>query len=387
MNSKTGVALLSLCQAVAQSGNINLTTTGSLIGLTLSGSEAKSTWPAAVSIFATVLTTIPASLFMARYGRRAGFLIAFLAGVIAALLISLAVMRGNFLLFMSGTAAIGVMMGATGYLRFAAVELVDPEWRSRAISFVLAGGVIAGLVGPSLSKWGFGLIQNSPLGGGFILWLPFGLLAMAMIAVTRFNPPAARRVNIGESIQFLLAETNLLQIIFLGTAAFLVMAVIMTATPLAMHHHHLGFGSTTEVIRAHMLGMFVPSFFTGYLIRYLGHRVVIAAGATLYLVCIGINFIDIGYWNFMSALILLGVGWNFLFVSASQLLVQNIPAEHQGAAQALNDFVIAVGLAVSVAFTGQLHQSVGWHYLNIAALPVVLAIAYVGAVAKHFQKN
>lgn len=375
---KLNIGLLALCQAIAQSGNTNLATTGALIGLGLTGSEAKSTWPIAVSIFATLLTTIPASLFMARYGRRAGFLIAFASGVASALLVGFAVTRGSFTMFMFGTAAMGVMMGATGYLRFAAVELVAEEWRSRAISFVLAGGVIAGLAGPSLSKWGLGIFPHAPFGGGYVLWLPLALVAMGLIAIVGFKAPAARTVRISESLRYLIAETHLVAIVFMATAAFLVMAVLMTATPLAMHHHHLGFESTTEVIRAHMLGMFVPSFFTGSLIRYIGQRAVIGAGCLLYLVCIAVNFTDIGYWNFMAALILLGIGWNFLFVAASQVLVSQIPAEHQGAAQAINDFVVAAGLALSVAFTGKIHEVIGWQNLNLAAIPFVLLLFYTG---------
>lgn len=377
---KLNIALLAICQAIAQSGNTNLATTGALIGLGLTGSEAMSTWPMAVSIFATLLTTIPASLLMARFGRRTGFLIAFASGVASALCISLAVTRGSFPLFITGTAAMGIMMGTTGYLRFAAVELVPEEWRSRAISLVLAGGVIAAIAGPSLSKWGAGIFPLAPLGGGYALWLPLAAIAMVLIALVGFKAPAARSLRVADSLRYLIAETNLVAIIFMATAAFLVMAVLMTATPLAMHHHHLGFESTTEVIRAHMLGMFVPSFFTGYLIRYFGQRTVIAAGCLFYLICIAVNFADIGYSNFMAALILLGVGWNFLFVAASQLLVAQIPAEHQGAAQAMNDFIVAAGLALSVAFTGKVHELIGWQKLNLLAIPLVLLLFYVGVI-------
>jgi len=378
VNQKHGVILLALCQAIAQSANINLTTTGALIGLALTGSETKSTWPAATSIFATLCTTIPASLFMARFGRRAGFLVAFAAGLGGAALIAMAVMQASFALFLAGSAAFGVMMGATGYLRFAAVELVTSEWRSRAISLVLAGGVIAGLIGPSLSKWGTNFFEKSPLAGGYVLWLPLGLLAVLLILFTRFSAPRSLKLNLVSSVKFLVSETRLVSIIFLATGAFLVMAVIMTATPLAMHHHHLGFEPTTQVIRAHMLGMFVPSFFTGSLIKRFGHRAIVATGALLYLICIAVNFADIGYWNFMAALILLGVGWNFLFVSASQMLVAEIAVEHQAAAQALNDFVVAAGLALTVAFTGWLHASIGWQWLNLAAIPVVALLGWVG---------
>ncbi|MFO1526705.1 MAG: MFS transporter [Turneriella sp.] len=375
---KTGIPLLALAQAIAQSGSIHLTTTGALIGLTLSGSEALSTWPASAIVLTTLSVTIPASFFMARYGRKAGFLLGFAVGIGGALLAIAGITLGNFITFTVGAGMMGFLFGFAGYLRFAAVELVEPEWKSRAISLVLAGGVIAAFLGPSLSKWGLTLVSGAVFAGGYILWLPLALFGAVLISFARFKPATQTQLSIAHSIRHLVTHATLPGVIVLGTGAYVVMAMIMTATPLAMHHHHMGFEATTQVIRSHMLGMFVPSFFTGHLIRYLGVRTIIVLGSALYAACIAINFMGIGYWQFLSSLVLLGVGWNFLFVAASQLLTARIAPEYQSAAQALNDFVIASGIALSIAFTGKMHEVLGWQWLNMVTIPVILLLVAIG---------
>ena len=372
------IPLLALVQAIIQSGNIHLTTTGSLIALTLTQSEAQSTWPASLSILFMLLMTIPASFIMARYGRKIGFIGALLVGAAGAWLATLGVIESKFSYFLGGAALMGVNLGFAGYLRFAAVELVDSDWRARAISFVLAGGVLAAVAGPYLSKWGYGLVPGHGFAGGYLLLLPMYAAAILLLSIVRFKRPEVKRAALFESLGFLLSNRRFLTLVFLGVGAYVVMALLMTATPLAMHHHHLGFESTTEVIRAHILGMFVPSFFTGHLIHRFGVRRIVIIGSLLYIVCAGINYQPASYWTFMASLILLGVGWNFLFVSASQLLTTLIEPEHQSAAQALNDFAIAAGTATSIAFTGTLHAFAGWQILNLFSLPVVILLATAG---------
>jgi MFS family permease len=390
---KFNISLLALCQAIAQSGNIHLTTTGALIGLALTGSDTMSTWPASLAVSVALLVTIPASIFMGRYGRKTGFILGISVGVTGGAIAAVSILQNSFPLFLLGTGLMGFLMGFAGYFRFAAVELVDVSWRSRAISFVLAGGVIAAFLGPSLSKWGLGLVTGAPFAGGYILWLPLAALAMIVIAGLKFPKPAERKISLSASLSHLLKHSPLLSLILLGTGAYIIMAMIMTATPLAMHHHHMGFEATTQVIRSHMLGMFVPSFFTGHLIKRFGVRAIVITGGLLYALCIAINFMGtnypawVTYWQFMSSLILLGIGWNFLFVSASQLLVSNIEPEHQTAAQALNDFFIAAGIALSIAFTGKLHETLGWQWLNVATIPLVLVVVFIGAFRLKQHNN
>lgn len=381
------IPLLALCQAIVQSASIHLTTTGALIGLQLSGSEKFSTWPAALSVVGVLIATIPASYLMGRFGRRAGFLLALLLGVTGVALAATAIFLHAFALFCGAALVMGLMLGFAGYFRFAAVELVPATDRARAISLVLAGGVLAAIAGPSLSGWGRGIFPEKLFLGGYLLWLPLSLIAVALIFLIPFKPAARREISLKHSLSHLFAHARFPSIMVLSSGAYVVMATVMTATPLAMHHHHLGFDATSDVIRGHMLGMFVPSFFTGQLIRRFGAGPIAISGGLIYVLTVAINFMGVGYWQFMSSLILLGVAWNFLFVSASQLLVAEIGAEHQSTAQALNDFVIALTMAASVAFTGKIHEAIGWQWLNLAALPVIglLFIAAIFPVRKQIQ--
>lgn len=372
------VPLLALCQTIFQSGNIHLTTSGSIIALALGANEALATWPASVSVITALAMTMPASFIMARFGRRAGFLLALLFGAAGATVAAFGIISQSFGLFLLSAILLGALFGFTNYLRFAAVEIVAEPERTRAISLVLAGGVFAALLGPSMTSLGYHLVAGFPFAGGYLLFLPLYVLAVVLLFAIRFRPPLVTRPRLGSSLAILLRDRGFLRIVFLGTGAYVTMVLLMTATPLAMHHEHLGFEATTQVIRAHVLGMFVPSFFTGHIIGRFGIRRVIAAGAVLFAICIGVNFTGSSYWHFMSSLILLGIGWNFLFVSASRLLTAEIAAEHQTSAQALNDFVIAAGAALSISFTGKLHQLIGWQYLNLAALPLVVLLLAAG---------
>lgn len=365
------IPLLALCQAIVQSASIHLTTTGALIGLQLSGSEKFSTWPAALSVIGVLIATIPASYLMGRFGRRSGFLLALTVGTTGVALAAAAIFFQSFVLFCAGALIMGLMFGFAGYFRFAAVELVEPTERSRAISLVLAGGVLAALAGPALSKWGRGIYPEKLFLGGYLLWLPLSLIVFILIFTIPFKPAARREISLKKSLAHLFLHARFPAVMVLSSGAYVVMATVMTATPLAMHRHHLGFDATSEVIRGHMLGMFVPSFFTGHLIRRFGANSVALAGALIYVLTVAINFMGVGYWQFMGSLILLGVAWNFLFVSASHLLVSEIGSEHQSTAQALNDFAIALTMAASVAFTGKIHEAIGWQWLNLAALPLI----------------
>ncbi len=372
------VALLALCQAVFQAGSIHLTTSSALISLALTNDEAVSTWPSSLAVFSALAMTMPASFLMARFGRRFGFFTALVAGSVGAAVMVAGIVLGSFPLFLAGAPFLGVLFSFTNYLRFAAVEIVPVVDRARAISLVLVGGVFAAFIGPSLTRLGTPLISGHTFAGGYLLLLPLYVIAAVTLLQIRFRKSVVVRRPVRESLGFLLRNAGFYRLVFLGAGAYIVMVLLMTATPLAMHHHHLGFEATTDVIRAHVLGMFVPSFFTGHLIARWGARPVIAVGALCFAACIGVNFLGHGYWHFLSSLVFLGVGWNFLFVSASQMLTASIAAEHQSSAQALNEFIISAGSAVSISMTGKLHQLFGWQNLNLLATPLVILLLWAG---------
>jgi MFS family permease len=381
------VALLALAQAIVQSGSIHLTTTGALIGVVLTSSEAVSTWPASLHVIIALSMTMPASFIMSRLGRKRGFLIGFVLGLLGVLMAARGVESGSFFLFAAGAAAMGVLTAFGSYFRFAAVEAVDAENKSQAISLVLTGGVLAAFVGPYLSTWGAAAVPGSVFTGGYLLLLPMYALAVLIVLGLKFEKPIVVQVSIRKSFRDILREPAFLGVVFVGASAYLTMVLIMTATPLAMHREHMGLEATTQVIRAHLLGMFVPSFFTGSLIARFGARRIIITGALLFAACIGINFHGVSYWHYLVSLVLLGVGWNFLFVSASQMLTSVVRNDHMSAAQALNDFIIALGQASAIAITGKLHTLVGWQWLNVVTLPLIPAILLVGVYITSGRKR
>lgn len=372
------IVLLALCQAAFQAGSIHLTTSSALISLKLANDEAVSTWPSSLAVLSALLMTMPASFLMARYGRKFGFFTALVAGSFGAVIMAWGIMLNSFTMFLCGAPLLGVLFSFTNYLRFAAVEIVPAHDRARAISLVLVGGVFAAFIGPSLTGIGSGLVPGQTFAGGYLLLLPIYALAALTLLQIKFHKSVIRRPAIRESLGVLLRDTGFYRVVFLGAGAYIIMVLLMTATPLAMHHHHLGFEATTDVIRAHVLGMFVPSFFTGHLIARWGVRPIIAVGALCFGACIGVNFIGHGYWHFLLSLVLLGVGWNFLFISASQMLTASIAAEHQSSAQAMNEFIISAGSAAAISMTGKLHQLMGWQNLNLVAIPLVILLFFAG---------
>ena len=362
-----------------------ISTTGSLIGLDLTASESLSTLPVSLNVIASLCMTIPASFFMAKYGRRNGFLLATFLGIIGTSLVYIGVTGKQFYLFCMGIVFMGFVPGFGNYFRFAATEVSRPEIRSQAISFVLASGVIAAFIGPNLSSWGSQLPGNSDFSGGYLFLYPLYLLAIVLLLFLKIKKPAVpMNWKSGRSSVELFRKTKLSETISLGGISFVVMVLIMTATPLGMRHHHHQIREIAQVIQFHMLGMFVPSFFTGTLIKRFGDRKVMLSGTFLFIFCVLINFIDQTYLHFSVSLILLGVGWNFLYLGATTMLAENIEAVDQPKAQALNDFLVTGLAAISVAFSGKLYEIFGWANLNLISLPLV----FLGIILiLRWQKN
>ena len=364
-----------------------MTSTNTLIGLDLTGNESLSTLPISLNILATLFLTIPASFFMARFGRRSGFLMGIFLGLIGVSLLSLGIHNKNFFLFATGTVFMGFLNGFSTYFKFAAAEVAPKDFKSRAVSLVLASGVIAALIGPNLYKWGLQLLTDSGFLGGYLLLFLIYTVAFIIMVFLKTEKPAAMNWRTSKSTKELLFKTPLLKIILLGSIAFIVMVMIMTATPLGMNHHHFHVEDIAQVIQFHVLGMFVPSFFTGSLIKRFGDRKIMLAGTGLFLICILINFLGNSYLHFVYSLILLGIGWNFLFVGATTLLAYQIPTEDQPKAQALNDFFIAAFAALSIASSGKLHATLGWANLNLFAIPItILGIILILRKGHHSGK-
>lgn len=390
---KQNVALLALCQALAMTSMTVLFTVAALVGKALVTDASLATLPLAVMQFAVMLATIPASMLMQRRGRRFGFAVGTLIGVAGIGLAVAAVLVKSFPLFCAGTVLMGVFSGFSGFYRFAAAEAASDSFRAQAISLVVAGGVIAALLGPNLASAAKDAIAQAEFAGSLLSIV--GLQALILLLLMGVNLP---NMNPGAAASVVGHETDgrspskpqsrgLLQIFrqpafivaALGSGVgYGVMALLMTATPLAMTGMNHTFSSAASVIQWHVLGMFAPSFFTGFLIARFGVLNIILAGVGLNLASVAIALSGITFPHFLIALTVLGLGWNFMFVGSTTLLTETYTPAEKAKTQAAHDFVMFGAVASFTFLSGHLLNHAGWARVNYAALPLLLVT--LGAV-------
>jgi len=367
------VWLLALCQALLNTGNVLLVSVNGLIGLQLAPAGKWVTLPVAFQFIGLMLATIPASLIMQRIGRRNGFLLGNAIGLCGALLSLMALQYASFALFCAGTALLGVGIGFGMLYRFAAVEVCNKGYESRAISMVMVGGIIAAVLGPNLAVYSRGVELGAEFSGAFAVLA--GLYLLALVLLTRIRiPPLSREGGTserGRPLKTILLQPRFLIAVIVGMSSYAVMNLLMTATPLAMDRCGYLFSSTANVIQWHVLGMYLPSFFTGHLIRRLGEVRLMFGGALIMLVCIGINLQGVSEWHFWSALFLLGIGWNWMFISATAFLTRAYRPAEKARTQAANEFLVFGTVTCSALAAGWLESSVGWQAMNALMIPVV----------------
>jgi MFS family permease len=368
------VWLLAGCQALMNSGNSLLAATSALVGFQLAADKSLATLPLALTLFTGMLTTVPASFLMARTGRRAGFIAGTALGLGGAALAAWGIVHGSFLHFCLASALIGGFNGFGTYYRFAAADAATADYRSRAISFVMAGGVVAAVIGPNLAHWTSGWLAAHEFAGSYLSLLGVYGLSLAILLFLRIPPrPAAARVP-GRPLAQIARQPAFVVALACGALSYAGMTLVMTATPLAMHRHAHAFAETAFVIEWHMLGMFLPAFAAGHLIRRFGVLNVMLAGALLYFGCIAAGLAGATVAHFWVALTLLGVGWSFLFVGATTLLTETYAESEKAKAQALNDFVVFSVITASSLSAGMLQHHLGWQAVNLALLPLTVAI-------------
>lgn len=373
------VLLLALCQALAMTGANIVITTGSIVGSMLAPDKALSTLPIAVQMTGTMAATIPAALLMARIGRRPGFWIGAALGAIGAAIAAVAVFRADFALFCVGTFLLGMYNGVAQQYRFAASEIADEAFRSKAISLVLAGGVVSAVFGPETAKWSSELFAPYLFAGCYVVIVGLCFAAAVLLCFVHLPkppPPVLRRQ--GRPLAEIASQPTFIAAAIAGMVGYGVMSLVMTATPIAMLDCGHAFTDAAFVIQWHALGMYAPSFVTGHLIARFGLNRILLAGAALLLLCSAINLAGIATANFWAANLVLGIGWNFLFIGATSLLTRAYRPEERGKVQALNDFLIFGTVAVSAFASGALLSGVGWAMVQVAMIPFVAVAA--GAV-------
>lgn len=378
------VLSLATAQVLFQTVAVLVVTVGGLAGRRLAPDPSLATLPVAMQVTGTALTTLPASLLMSRRGRRTGFLVGATCGALGGALATLAMIRQSFLLLCAGAMLMGAYQAFAQFYRFAAAESATPEHRGRAISLVLAGGVVAAVAGPRLASATSALVPEAHYAGAFATVVVLALVAVALLAVAPLpavvaasatQEPARPLREIARQPKFVAALAS-------AAAAYAVMVLVMTATPLSMHAHQHGVGDAATVIQWHVIGMFVPSFFTGWLLARFRVTSIMLTGAALLAAEVAVVSSGIRVAEYLTGLVLLGLGWNFMFVGGSTLLMETYRPSERGAAQGLNDFlVVAVSVASSFS-AGVLLERLGWRGLNLAVLPILgVAVLVIAAAA------
>jgi len=370
------VLLLAACQALFWSALMIGITMSGLVGQMLAEHKALATLPAGILALTTIFVTRPASLFTQRFGRRAGFLVGALAGLIGGMVCAAGIFAADFAVFCLGNAVLGGYQAIGQYYRLAATDSVALERRGRVVSTVMAGGIVAAVVAPALSIWSMDLFAPVLFAGSFMAVSALSLMASALIAALaeQKRAPASKGVE-GRPLSEILRQPIFIVAIANAGIAHGVMVLVMLATPLAMVACQYPVADAAVVIQWHILGMFVPSLFSGRLIDRFGAANVGMAGAAILGVSAAIAAAGNDFLNFGVALALLGVGWNFMYVAGTTLITAAHRPEERGRVQGVAETLIA-GIAALAAFASAgLLNGLGWSAVNMGAAPMLIAAA------------
>lgn len=370
------VWLLTLAQALAMSATPIMVLLGGLVGAKIAPSAELATAPIAMMIVGLAASVIPVGLIGRRYGRRRVFLLGSVLGAIAGLAAAAGVHQQNFALFCLGALFLGSAGAVVQQYRFAAMEAVSPELAPKAASRVLLGGLVAAFLGPELAVLGAELVQGS-YAGAFLLLSCVSLAAGGVLLAYRNESQwqasgLTSATEADRSLTELLGQSQLW--VALGAAAigYGMMSLIMTATPLHMHHmEHHSLADTKWVIQSHIVAMYLPSLFSGMLIARFGHGNMMLAGLTAYGATIAMALSGSELLNYWTALVLLGIGWNFLFVSGTSLLPSCYRGGEKFRVQMFNDFSVFGFQAMASLGAGALLTGLGWQILLVACLPFI----------------
>lgn len=374
--TRRNVLVLALCQALNMTGLSLMIAVSALVGQKLAPDPALSTLPLGLQFTAAMLTTFPASLLMKRIGRRWGFSIGAVAALLGGAVMFDAVFAASFWTFSIGNALVGVGAAFAQFYRFAAADAADEAFKAKAISLVMTGGVVAAIFGPLSARWSRLAIDDVEFAGSFAVLV--GLAAGSLLLLLLLHMPRtglADRHEAGRPIAEIASQPTFIVAVIGGMVGYASMSFVMTATPLAMVGYHHSFDDSAFVIQWHVLGMFAPSFVTGHLIQRFGALNIMLAGAAMLLGSVGFDLAGTGLVQFWAALALLGGGWNFLYIGASSLLTETYRPAERAKVQALNDFLIGVGVSAASFSAGVLQNQFGWQVVNLGVVPAVLVAA------------
>jgi MFS family permease len=364
---------LAVCQALLLTNNSILITVNALAGYALAADKALATLPVTSYFIGSALATLPLAMLMKRFTRRAGFMVGAMFAIAGSLVCAAAVYAGNFWLLCLGVLILGGYFAAGQHYRFAAADAVPVDFKSRAISLVLAGGIAGGFLGPETSKLTTDLLAGHLFAGAYISLVAFALLSILVLRWLDIPPlPESERKQAGRPLREIARQPVFAVAVLCGTISYGVMNLLMTATPLAMDTCAHPFSETAFVIQWHIVGMFAPSFVTGNLINRFGLMKVMLIGVALNIVCVGIALSGVSVTHFWLAMVLLGIGWNFMFVGATALLTESHTPAERAKVQGVNDSAIFITMIVSSLSSGALFTIQGWQAMNMWAVPALL---------------
>lgn len=378
--TRTNVLRLALAQALAGANSAVIFATGAIIGSQLAPSPAYATVPISVFVVGMAAGTLPTGWIARHHGRRAAFMAGTGCGVLTGLLAALAVLLASFPLYCTATFLGGLYAAVVLSFRFAAADGASAAFRSRALSWVMAGGVFAGVLGPQLVTWTMHLWPPYLFAASYLAQAAVALVAMAVLAGVDLPRPAATELTAGRPLGVVVRQPRFLTAVVCGVVSYSLMNLVMTSAPLAMHLCGLPLSASNFAIQWHIVAMYGPSFFTGALIARFGAQRVVAAGLVILAAAAATGLSGITAAHFSLALILLGLGWNFGFVGASALVLETHRPEERTRVQALNDFLVFGTMAVGSFSSGQLLAAYGWAAVNLVVFPpVVLALGVLAA--------
>ncbi len=365
--------LLAICQGLFLTNNVTFIAINGLVGLSLAPLGWMATLPVMGYVVGGALSTGLVSKTQQRYGRKLSFQLGLAVAVGSALVCAYAAMSQNFWLLCTATLVAGYYNANAGLYRFAAAELAVPSWREKAVSLVMAGGLIGAVLGPNLAQY-TRTLMSVPFAGAYVALAVVALLSMAVLSFIDFPaPPAKKTSSAGRPLGEIMRQPAFIVAAATGALSYGVMNLLMAATPLAMQQCGLPFSDAALVLEWHVIGMFAPGFFTGHLIKRFGTLPIMGVGVVPNAACIAVALSGVDLHQFLIALFLLGVGWNFLFTGSTTLSLQTYSPEEKDRAQgALNFFVFAT-LALTSFASGVLVTTRGWELLNLGSMvPVAL---------------
>jgi MFS family permease len=375
------IGLLAICQALTQSSNTLMFASSALAVLTIVGPDLRmwANLPVTMQHLGVMLSVFPASMLMMRHGRKLGFRIGSLFGMAGASCAALGLELASFPVMCLGGLLLGYAIANMQLYRFAAVELAPAAFRAKSISYVTAGGVVAGIIGPTLARWTPDLWQ--PLfQASFVAAVVVHIIVFTVLGSIEF-PVVKAEDSSGPQRPLLEIVTQPAYMVAAAGAmiAFGVMSFVMAASPLAIVQCGLSKGEAPITIFVHVMGMFVPAFFTGHLIQRFGIFNMMTAGIALLIAGVAVALLGTTEWHFRGALGLNGVGWNFLFVGATTLLTTTYRPAERGKAQAFNDFMVFGTTASASLMASVVLEVKGWAFLNYLAFALVcVALAVIG---------